>query len=153
MSMYETTPFGHNRTFWSALLAFVLAQSIKMAARYRRTGRIDFSVLVSTGGMPSAHAAMACALATAVGMELGVGHPVFAIVLAFAGIVMFDAQSVRRAAGQQARLLNQIVEELFQEHHLSEQKLAELLGHTRTEVFMGMLTGIGVAWLVFRLSG
>ena len=61
---------------------------------------------------------------------------------------VFDAQSVRRAAGLQARLLNQLVQELLKEHHLSKQKLAEFLGHTRTEVFaglaLGLLTALGV---------
>jgi acid phosphatase family membrane protein YuiD len=63
---------------------------------------------------------------------------------------MFDAQSVRAAAGQQARLLNQIVDELLHEHHLSEKKLKELLGHTRLEVLMGMFTGIATAFAAFR---
>ena len=65
--------------------------------------------------------------------------------LLYALIVMFDASTVRRAAGQQAKLLNDIVDELFREHHLSEKKLAELLGHTRLEVFMGLLIGVFVA--------
>ena len=55
---------------------------------------------------------------------------------------------MRRSAGLQARLLNEIVDELFKEHHFSERKLVELLGHTRLEVFMGMLIGILVALLV-----
>ena len=63
---------------------------------------------------------------------------------------MFDAQTVRAAAGKQARLLNQIVDELFTEHHLSENKLKELLGHTRVEVFFGMLTGIATTLALFR---
>ena len=63
-------------------------------------------------------------------------------------ITMFDASTVRRAAGLQASLLNDIVDELFKEHHLSEQKLAELLGHTRLEVFMGLLVGVFVAMIV-----
>jgi uncharacterized protein len=131
-----------NAALWSALGSWLLAQIIKMATEFHRTRRIDFRALVSTGGMPSAHSAMACGLATSVGLQAGFGSPLFAVTLAFASVVMFDAQSVRRAAGLQARLLNQIVEELFQEHRLSEQKLAELLGHTRLEVFLGMLTGI-----------
>ena len=73
------------------------------------------------------------------------------VALAFAIVVMFDAATVRRAAGVQARLLNEIVDELFKEHHLSERKLAELLGHTRLEVFMGMVTGILVAMLVHSI--
>jgi acid phosphatase family membrane protein YuiD len=58
---------------------------------------------------------------------------------------MFDAQSVRHAAGLQARLLNQIVDEMFTSHKFSEQKLVELLGHTRLEVFFGFLTGVIIA--------
>ena len=61
---------------------------------------------------------------------------------------MFDAATVRRAAGQQARLLNEMVDQLFKQHSFSERKLAELLGHTRLEVFLGMLVGIPVAMIV-----
>jgi acid phosphatase family membrane protein YuiD len=134
-----------NLSIWAALLAWILAQTIKMAAQFRRTRHLDFSTLVSTGGMPSAHSAMASALAASVGLREGFGSSVFAVTLAFALVVMFDAQSVRRAAGQQARTLNRIVDELFHQHHLNQHRLAELLGHTRTEVFAGLLTGLGVA--------
>ncbi len=122
-----------------------------MVRRYKETRKVDFAVLVSTGGMPSAHSAMVCSLATTVGLTVGFGAPLFAVTLAFALVVMFDAQSFRRAAGQQARLLNQIVEELFKEHHFPEQKLAELLGHTRVEVFAGMITGIAVSLFMHHL--
>ena len=134
-----------NTAFWSGLTAWALAQAVKMLLHFRQKREVDFTLLVSTGGMPSAHSAMVSGLATSVGLSAGWHTPIFAVTLAFAIVVMFDAQSVRRAAGQQARLLNQIIDELFQEHHLSEQKLAELLGHTRFEVFVGMLTGIAVA--------
>ncbi len=103
--------------------------------------------------MPSAHTAMVCGLATAVGLEFGFGHTIFVITLVFAAVVMFDAQSVRRAAGLQAQLLNQIVDELFRNHELAEKKLAELLGHTRIEVFAGMLTGILTALLFDTFFG
>ena len=143
--MDSTGSFGSNICFWSGFAAWMLAQSVKLASRYATTRQLDFRVFVSTGGMPSAHTAMVTALATSVGLMEGFATPIFALAVAFAGVVMFDAQSVRRAAGQQARLLNQILDELFKEHHLSEQKLAELLGHTRLEVFVGMITGILVA--------
>lgn len=131
-----------NTCFWSAFCAWGLAQLTKMLIGFYRTRRLDFLYMVSTGGMPSAHSAMVCGLMTAVGLNSGFGSPVFALALAFAMITMFDAATVRRASGLQARLLNEIVKELFKEHHLSEQKLAELLGHTRPEVFMGMVMGI-----------
>ena len=137
--------------FWAALFGWVIAQTIKMVCSFIETRRLDFSYMVSTGGMPSAHSAMASALATSLGLCEGFNSAIFAIGIAFAIVVMFDAQSVRKAAGEQARLLNQIVDELLHEHHLSENKLKELLGHTRLEVFMGMITGIVTAMASYRL--
>ena len=131
----------------------MFAQSVKLINRFALTHRVDFRVFVSTGGMPSAHTAMVCALATQVGLVCGFSSPLFAVAAAFASVVMFDAQSFRRAAGQQARLLNQIVDELFREHHLSEQKLAELLGHTRVEVLAGFLIGVLIALLLYARYG
>ena len=113
--------------------------------------RLDFSYLVSLGGMPSAHSAMATGLAVSVGLEAGFGSPIFVTTLAFALIVMFDASTVRRAAGHQARLLNQMVAQLLKDHRLSEEKLVEFLGHTRLEVFMGMLLGVFMALLVIAV--
>ena len=137
-----------NVTFWSASCSWLVAQTVKMVRHLSRTGRIDFAYMVSLGGMPSAHSAMVCGLATSVGITAGFGSQVFIIAFAFALVVMFDASTVRRAAGTQARLLNQIVDELFKEHHLSQSKLKELLGHTRKEVFVGLLVGVAVAFLI-----
>jgi hypothetical protein len=142
-----------NISIWCGLSAWLIAQFIKMVHSYRTTHKLDFGVLVSTGGMPSAHSAAVSALAASVGMRVGFSSALFATTLAFALIVMFDAQSVRQAAGHQARILNQMVEELFQEHHLSQEKLAELLGHTRTEVFGGMVTGIATSLTLHALLG
>jgi len=133
---------------WAACASWLVAQSTKMLCGLARSRRLDFSYLTSVGGMPSAHSAFASGLATATGMTAGWGSPVFALAAGFAMITLFDASTVRRAAGQQARLLNQIVDELFHEHPLSEKKLVELLGHTRIEVFMGMVYGILTATLV-----
>jgi acid phosphatase family membrane protein YuiD len=135
---------------WAGLFGWLVAQLAKMTCCLIQTRRLDFSYIVSTGGMPSAHSAMACSLATSVGLCEGFSSPEFALGLAFAVVVMFDAQSVRKAAGEQAALLNQIVDELLHEHHLSENKLKELLGHTRFEVFMGMITGIATAFASYR---
>jgi len=98
--------------------------------------------------MPSAHSASVSGLATSVGIIQGFGSAIFAIALCLAIIVMFDASTVRRAAGLQAMLLNEMVDELFKDHHFSQRKLKELLGHTRLEVFMGMVMGILVGMLV-----
>lgn len=135
---------------WAALAGWLVAQTAKMINCLVESRRLDFSYMMSTGGMPSAHSAMAASLATSLGLCEGFNSPVFSLGAAFAVVVMFDAQSVRKAAGEQAKLLNQIVDELLREHHLSETKLKELLGHTRLEVFMGCLTGIATAIASFR---
>jgi len=151
--MNELSQAIHNITVWCAFIAWISAQAIKFVSKYRKTKALDFGCFVSTGGMPSAHSAMASALALSMGIRTGFDSPVFAVTLAFAIVVMFDAQSVRRAAGLQARLLNQIVQELLKEHHLSQQKVSELLGHTRLEVFAGMGLGILIALLIHALAG
>ncbi len=144
--------FVANICFWASFWSWTIAQSIKMLSGLSRTRRLDFSYLVSTGGMPSAHSALVTGMATAVGLISGFGSTIFIVALTLAMITMFDASTVRRAAGLQARLLNEMLDELFKEHHLSERKLKELLGHTRLEVLMGAIVGILSALLVFSIS-
>ncbi len=132
--------------FWSSFLGWTLAQTIKLVRAAVSTGRIDFEYLVSTGGMPSAHSAMVAGLATAIGLTEGFGSPLAMMALGFAAVTTFDAATVRRAAGEQAKVLNRIVNNLVSEHHIpSMATLKELLGHTRMEVLWGMVTGVFVA--------
>jgi acid phosphatase family membrane protein YuiD len=135
-------------TFWSAFLAWMTAQFAKMICAVLQGKRVDFRYFVSTGGMPSAHSATVCGLATSIGVTEGFDSALFVMSLAFAIITMFDASTVRRAAGQQARVLNEMIDELFKEHAISQKRLKELLGHTRLEVFMGLMVGILVGLLV-----
>lgn len=134
--------------FWSSFVGWTIAQCIKMTRGYFKSGRVDFQYLLSTGGMPSAHSSMVCGLCTAIGLTEGFGAPITMLAVGFASITMFDAASVRRAAGHQARVLNIMIEELFKRHKLRHIHLKELLGHTRKEVFAGMATGIASAVLV-----
>ena len=128
--------------FWSAFGAWMLAQIVKMLNAFLRTRKLDLHYFVSTGGMPSAHSAMVCALATSIGITEGFDQAVTMLAAAFAAITMFDAAVVRRAAGHQAKILNQMLDEMFKGRRVSERRLKELLGHTRLEVFVGMVVGI-----------
>ena len=131
-----------NHLLWMALLSSLLAQGLKLIIRYFESGRIDFQVLVETGGMPSSHAALVSALATGIGLQEGWSSPLFAVSVVFAFIVMYDAAGIRQAAGKQAKVLNQMVDELFGEkHEFSEEKLKELLGHTPIQVIAGAALG------------
>ncbi|MFN8483801.1 MAG: divergent PAP2 family protein [Anaerolineae bacterium] len=139
-----------NQVLWAAAAGWIAAQTIKVIVHLLRYRKIDLRFYMSTGGMPSAHSALVSAAAWATGLLDGFESPVFAIAAIFAMIVMFDAQNIRWAASRQARILNQIVDELFQGHPISEERLKELLGHTPFQVFVGAAIGILVAYLIIR---
>jgi hypothetical protein len=137
-----------NHVLLVSLLASVLAQIIKVFVDLIRDGKINFRTLVETGGMPSAHSALVTALAAGVGQTAGWESGEFAIAFVFAVIVMYDAAGVRQAAGKQARILNQIVDELFREHPtFNENRLKELLGHTPVQVIVGSALGAAISWI------
>lgn len=130
-----------------ALLAMLTAQGFKFVrSLLRRRGRADFTRLIGTGGMPSAHSASVTALAVGMGLSAGWGSPVFGLAAFFALITMYDATGIRRAAGRQARILNQLAEGLREHHKLDLERLAELLGHTPLEVLVGALYGAVLAF-------
>lgn len=142
----------HNQVLVIALLACLTAQGLKVVIELIRDRKINFRYLVTTGGMPSAHSALVGALATAIGQSMGWSSPDFAIACLFAIIVMYDAAGVRQAAGKQAKLLNQITEELFQDgHNFNEEKLKELLGHTPFQVLVGLILGIAISMFFYKM--
>ncbi len=135
-----------NQVLLVALLACLVAQLLKLLFELITHRKVNIRVLVTTGGMPSAHSALVTALATGVGQTIGWSSPDFAIAAIFAIIVMYDAAGVRQAAGKQARILNQILDELFQEHpKFNEDRLKELLGHTPVQVIVGSALGVVIA--------
>lgn len=130
----------------NSFLACFLAQGIKGVVDVVQHGKLNLRSVLGSGGMPSSHSALVTALATGVGLKEGWDSTAFAIATVFAIIVMYDATGVRQAAGKQAKLLNQIIEELFHdEHHLNQERLKELLGHTPVQVVAGCALGIAVA--------
>ena len=144
--------------FWSesvlvtSVMAWFIAQVIKVITSLIQNKRFDFRRFVGSGGMPSSHAAFVTSLATAVGLERGFSGTDFAICAVFALVVMYDAAGVRRAAGQQARILNKLMEKWEKSDFSDTDKhLKELLGHTPKEVFVGALLGITVALIRFML--
>lgn len=148
--MTSLDQFFQNRIIWSTFAAWVIAQTAKMVLFFRQKRRFDVRWLTETGGMPSAHSAGVSALAMSVGLADGVGTTAFGIALIFALVTMFDAQGVRRAAGRQAVALNQIIEELYAQGQVSNQRVRELLGHTPVEVVVGALIGALTAWTLCR---
>lgn len=137
-----------NSVLLVALVACLIAQASKIVVDLIKNGKVNVRSLVTTGGMPSAHSALVTSLATGVGQTSGWASPEFAIATIFAVIVMYDAAGVRQAAGKQARILNQMIDELFSEHHkFNEDRLKELLGHTPFQVIIGSALGITISCL------
>ncbi len=134
----------------TAVIAWLIAQTLKVLIGVIREKRFNFKWFVGTGGMPSSHAAAVSALATSVGLEMGLTSPIFALALVFAVVVLFDSQGVRRASGQQAEILNKILDDIYWKHRIKEDRLKELLGHTPIEVLAGTALGILIA-LFFNL--
>lgn len=147
--MQELSQVFENQVLVVALIACGIAQASKLIIYFAQHQKINFRVLVETGGMPSAHSALVTALATGVGQNMGWDSIEFAMASIFAVIVMYDAAGVRQAAGKQARILNQIIDELFQEgQEFNEDRLKELLGHTPFQVLIGLVLGVSTSFLI-----
>jgi len=138
--------------FISAMTAFFGAQIIKLLIAWLRHRTWNLRELLSAGGMPSSHSAMVAALASAIGFTDGFGAPYAMIAVGLGIIVLCDAATVRREAGEHARLLNIIIgklnDRLSADERIEVAKLKERLGHKRCEVVVGTLFGIFNAFLI-----
>lgn len=136
-----------NRALLAATTAVLAAQILKVVWLLLTEKRLWLRMFIEAGGMPSSHSAMVTALAASVGRESGWQSPVFAAAAIFAAVVMYDASGVRRAAGQQAEVLNKIIDDVYSGKTIRMERLKELLGHSPTEVVAGAMLGLGMACL------
>jgi acid phosphatase family membrane protein YuiD len=141
-----------NHVLISALIAWGLAQVLKIPIHYLRTRERDWSLLFRAGGMPSSHSALVSATAHGIGLSLGFNSPIFALAVAFAMVVIYDATGIRRQAGRHATIINAIVNDFLEGHpeHGSE-KLKEVLGHSPAEAAAGVIMGIGLTQAYFMM--
>jgi len=137
-----------NRYIVAALIGSVLAQVLKVFVYYLLDHHWNWRLASKSGGMPSSHTAAVVALSTAIGRYQGVDSVLFAISTVFSIIVMYDASGVRRAAGDQAKLLNSIIYTIPDLKELQIKQLKEILGHTPIEVLAGGILGIIIGFSV-----
>lgn len=131
-------------------LTWAITQGIKVFIGVIRERRFNFKWFIGTGGMPSSHAAGAAALATTCGLYVGFDSVSFALAAVFALVTMFDAQGVRRAAGEQAAILNQVLDDIYWKGKIEADRLFELIGHSPLQVIIGSLLGIILSCLFYR---
>lgn len=132
----------------SAFIAWLIAQLTKIVISLIKEKRLNFRLITASGGMPSSHTSSSCALTTSIAYVYSFTSPLFAIAAVFTLIVMYDATGVRRAAGEQAKILNRIMDDLMNKRSIEAgERLKELIGHTPFQVIMGALLGIAVGIL------
>ena len=138
-----------NEVLIAALAAWGSAQIMKVPVEYFRTRQLRWTWLLSTGGMPSSHAALIVGAANAIGLYEGYDTAAFAVAIAIAMIVTYDAAGVRRQAGMHAERINVLFDELLKGHIWSDEELREVLGHSPVEVVGGIFWGLLITSLVW----
>jgi acid phosphatase family membrane protein YuiD len=135
---------------WASLLSMALAQFLKpfLDLAFRRPWR--WRRAFDTGGMPSSHTSLVTTLTMGVGLVEGTDTSTFAVALVFSLYFVFEATGLRQEVGQQARVLNEMFDELLAHHTFrpDERRLRELVGHTWAEVLGGVVVGVGVFFLL-----
>jgi acid phosphatase family membrane protein YuiD len=134
----------------ASLLSGLLAQLMKVAIAFRNTRRLRFDRFFDTGGMPSSHTALVTTLTIGVGLDSGMSSAIFSIALIFSMYVIFEAAGLRQEVGKQARVLNELIDDLLETRHINTSRLKELVGHTWGEVTVGFLLGLAVAVVAYR---
>jgi acid phosphatase family membrane protein YuiD len=141
----------NNYVLIAALIAWAIAQLIKVPIEYIQTRRWNWALLVQAGGMPSSHSALIVATTQGIGLSAGFNSALFALAFAIAMIVIYDATGIRRQAGKHAELINAMINDLATGNPLKEEQLREVLGHTPLEALGGIFLGLIVAQVTWLL--
>ncbi len=135
-----------NKIIFASVLAWAVAQTLKLLINYFKYKRLNLERLVGTGGMPSAHSAFVSAAAVAVIRTCGIESTEFGLIFVVAIITMYDAMTLRFQSGMHAKKLNELHKKLFEKEN--SKSLNELIGHTFWEVLCGFIIGILIALVV-----
>lgn len=144
----------------TSLVAMTIAQVLKVPFSRHKTGKWDWKESLTAGGMPSSHAAGVTSLATYTGLKLGSKTLDFALSVLFGLIVMYDAQGVRKSAGETAIKVNELERRIDQmsgneKEKLHDEKtkmLKEKIGHQPEEVLGGFILGFLVGFLSYLIQ-
>jgi acid phosphatase family membrane protein YuiD len=149
-----------NKALKTALCTIAFAQFLKIPLKKLETGSWQWPLFFETGGMPSSHSAGVSSLATFIALQRGIRTTDFALAALFGLIVMYDAQGVRRQAGELAIRLNDIAEEVKRlendpkqtVYEKQNERIRERLGHQPIEVIGGALLGMATGFVSYLLA-
>lgn len=137
-----------NRVLWIAVACWLGAQVLKVILYSVHQKKLTIERLFGAGGMPSSHTSTVCGLTVGIARIYGLQSPLFTLSLVLSCIVMYDATGVRRAAGEHAKLLNQILFSNPDKMTPSQKALKEFLGHTPLEVLGGAILGVILGFIM-----
>lgn len=148
--VYEMYPF------WSAIVSAVLAQFLKPVFYWIVHREWKWSLIKESGGFPSSHSAMVSALALSVGIRESFNSTIFAVTMALACIVIYDAANVRYYSGQNIKITQQLIKDIQKQTDVKfddpiyHTRVKLVLGHRWIECIGGILVGLIIA-LLFNL--
>ena len=144
--MYKTVT---HPTFWVTAVAWLSADLLKVILLKWKHGVLDWRRFFGTGGMPSSHSAFIAALTTCIGISEGFFSAVFGLAVGVTILTGVDAAGLRRSAGFQAEVLNQIVADIYKDRPVKPPRVKEHLGHTVAQVLAGIAVGVSMAFLLY----
>jgi acid phosphatase family membrane protein YuiD len=133
----------------AALASGIAAQLLKVLIDLFQKRRFNPLRVLDTGGMPSSHTSVVTTLTVGVAVYQGISSPLFGVSLILSLYFIFEATGLRQEVGNQAKVLNEIIEKFKETHHFNSDSLRELIGHTWAEVVGGFALGLLVALLVY----
>jgi acid phosphatase family membrane protein YuiD len=140
----------------STAASWCIAQIIKMfiillTRKQTKIWKVLVTAFWSTGGMPSSHSTVVCCLTSSVALKEGLNSTLFAVAAFFALVVLRDSLGIRRAAGIQARVLNDLGKRIAEKTESDFKPVEEIEGHSPLEVITGVILGIIIAISFFLL--
>ncbi len=144
--------------FWSAIISALLAQILKPIFYFVKHHEWRIGLTKDSGGFPSSHSALVSALTLSVGLQEQFSSTIFAVTLAFAVIVVYDAANVRYYSGQNIKITQQLVKDVQDNFNIKfldpiySQKIKTVLGHKWFEVFGGIVLGCAVALIFHKIA-
>lgn len=135
-----------------ALASGLAAQVFKVMMALVFRGRWQPGLFLANGGMPSSHSATVTTLSLLIGRQEGYDSSLFSISLIISIFVIMEATGLRQEIGQQAQLLNELMDSVLAHRKFDQKRLRELVGHTWAEVGGGVVFGVAFYFLLIRFQ-
>jgi uncharacterized protein len=137
--------------FLAPFIGWLVSGTIKFLINYIRFGN-EAKSRIGNGGFPSTHTTVMVTPTFLIGLNEGFLSPIFGLAVAITYIIIIDATGLRRAVGNHAKLINEMVIKDKELNHKQYNRLRESMGHSVFEVIGGILTGILTATILNFLS-